>query len=433
MRLVDRIRAKTQNVFYGWWLVGVGFCLNAFGIGTFFYGFSAFFNPMITEFGWSRAAMSGVYSLSRLEGGIEGPLVGYLVDRFGSKRLMHIGIALSGVGFIAISLVNSIFSLYALFLILSVGYNLAYTHASGAVIAKWFVKKRSRAFSILTTGNGVGGAIFVPIIAYLIIHFGWRTATVILGVAAFCLPLPLSFLVRSTPEEMGLKPDGDAAPARPAAPANEAKEASLVEEEPQNEDFSVRQALKTRAFWTYAASMILRSCILSSIVIHQIPHLTDIGIPYQAASTVLGTMVLMSIPSRFIFGWLGDRFEKRLLMLLLCLLQAAGIFIFIHARTTQLLYLFVLIYGMGYGGLIPLTIAFRADLFGRKNYATIAGMTTSLTMIGTVLAPVLAGYLYDTTHSYSVAFYAFIVMIILSGILFTLIPRTAAEKARAAA
>jgi len=181
--------------------------------------------------------------------------------------------------------------------------------------------------------------------------------------------------------------------------------------------------MRTRAFWTYAASMVLRSCILSAIVVHQIPHLTDIGIPYRTASTVLGMMVLMSVPGRFVFGWLGDRFSKKLLLFLLCLLQGVGIFIFIHATTLPLLYLFVVVYGLGYGGVIPLTIALRADLFGRRNYATIAGISQALSMVGTVSAPIFAGYLYDVTQTYTLAFYIFMGMIILSGVLFLMIPR----------
>jgi OFA family oxalate/formate antiporter-like MFS transporter len=169
----------------------------------------------------------------------------------------------------------------------------------------------------------------------------------------------------------------------------------------------------------------LRSCILSAIVIHQIPHLTDIGIEYQTASNVLGFMVLLSIPGRFIFGWLGDRFNKRTLLFISCVLQGVGIFIFINASVLPLLYLFVVIYGLGYGGAIPLTVALRADLFGRAHYATIAGITMTLAMIGTVTAPLFAGYLYDTTHSYSLAFYIFTAMIILSGFCFLMIPRTA--------
>jgi len=369
--------------------------------------------------------MSGVFSLSRLEGGIEGPIAGWLTDKYGARRLLLIGVAIAGIGFIMLWMVNSPLSLYLIFgLVLSLGFNLGYTHATSAAVAKWFIKRRGRALSFLITGNGIGGAIFVPLIAWLIIQFGWRVATVIIGIATLAIPLPLSLIVRSTPEEMGLVPDGETAKQESPPSDNEYILASSDGSvSPEDVNFTVREAMRTRAFWVYAASMMLRSCILSAIVVHQIPHLTDIGIPYQTASSVLGLMVLVSVPGRFFFGWLGDRFNKKVLLFLLCLLQGAGIFIFINASTLPLLYLFVVVYGLGYGGVIPLTLALRADLFGRRNYATIAGITMFLSMIGTVAAPIFAGYLYDTTQSYSLAFYIFMVMICLSGILFLFIPR----------
>ena len=428
--IISRLRDRSERVFYGWRIVAAGFFINAFGVGTFFYGFSTFFNPLIAEFGWSRTVMSGVFSLSRLEGGIEGPIAGWLTDRYGARRMLLMGVAIAGVGFIVLRMVNSPLSLYLIFgLFLSLGFNLGYTHATGAAVAKWFIKKRGRAFSFLISGNGIGGAIFVPLIAWLIIQFGWRVSTVIIGVATLAIPLPLSLIVRSTPEEMGLVPDGQ--PTRYGASTSEedrSTQASVSDAVPEDVDFTVREAMRTRAFWVYVGSMMLRSCILSSIVVHQIPHLTDIGIPYQTASTVLGLMVLMSVPGRFIFGWLGDRYSKKVLLFLLCLLQGVGIFIFVNANTLQLLYLFVVVYGLGYGGVIPLAIALRADLFGRRNYATIAGITMAIATIGTVAAPILAGYLYDTTQSYSLAFYIFMVMIVLSGVFFLFIPRASKQR-----
>ncbi len=431
MEFISQLRARSKRIFYGWWIVAAGFLINAFGIGTFFYGFSTFFNPMIAEFGWSRTLMSGVFSLSRLEGGIEGPVAGWLIDKFGARKLLLIGVAIAGIGFIILRLVNSPLSLYLIFgLVLSMGYNVGYNNANLAAVAKWFIKKRGRALSTLITGNGIGGAIFVPLIAWLIIQFGWREATVIIGVATLVFPLPLALIVRSTPEEMGLAPDGESTRHENSSPETEDAPSKVSDSStlPEDVDFTVREALRTRSFWVYAAAMMLRSCILSAIVVHQIPHLTDIGISYQTASSVLGLMVLVSVPGRFFFGWLGDRFSKKMLLFLLCLLQSAGIFIFINAGNLTLLYLFVAVYGLGYGGAIPLTIALRADLFGRRNYATISGITMFLAMIGTVAAPVLAGYLYDTTQSYNLAFYIFTAMICLSGVLFLFIPRPSPPK-----
>jgi len=418
---IEQVKPRTKKLFYGWWIVAVGFLINAFGVGTFFYGFSTFFNPMIAEFGWSRTVMSGVFSLSRLEGGIEGPIAGWLTDKFGPRRMLIMGVAITAIGFILLSRVNDPVALYLIFgLVLSLGFNMGYVHATSAAVAKWFIKKRGRALSFLITGNGIGGAIFVPLIAWLIVQFGWQSAVILIGMATLLIPLPIAFLIRSKPEDMGLLPDGEVKEKKFSLTSGEDTSAYEIGEEI---NFTVREALKTRSFWVYAASMVLRSCILSAIVVHQIPHLTDIGIPYQTASSILGLMVLVSVPGRFIAGWLGDRFNKKVLLFLLCILQGIGIFIFINATNLALLYLFVVVYGLGYGGVIPLSLALRADLFGRKNYATIAGITMTLTMIGTVSAPILAGYLYDVSHSYSLAFYIFMVMIILSGICFLLIPR----------
>jgi len=422
--IIGKLRARSRNTFYGWRIVAAGFLINAFGVGTFFYGFSAFFNPLMTEFGWSRTLLSGVFSMSRMEGGIEGPIAGWLTDRFGARRMLFVGVLFTGVGFILLTMVNSPPSLYVLFLIIATGFNMGYVHATGAAVAKWFIKKRSRALSFLITGNGVGGAVFVPLIAWLITQYDWRTATIIIGVGTLLIPLPMSLFVRSNPEDMGLRPDGESMKsAGLTAGKLQTADAAQYDHESEEVSFSVREAIRTRAFWIYGGSMMLRACILSAIVVHQIPHLTDIGIPYQTASNVLGLMVLMSVPGRFIFGWLGDRFNKKKLLFLLCVLQGLGVYIFINASTLPLLYLFVVVYGLGYGGVIPLTFALRADLFGRKNYATISGLTMTISMIGTVSAPLFAGYLYDVSHSYSLAFYIFMVMIVLSGVCFLMIPR----------
>lgn len=420
----QKIKRKAGSLFYGWWIVWICFFINAFGVGTFFYGFSTFFNPMVKEFGWSRALMSGVYSLSRMEGGLEGPIAGWLIDRFGPRRVMMLGISLTGVGFILLSYVHSPLSLYLIFgLTLSLGYNLGYVNATGAAVAKWFIKKRSRAISILMVGNGIGGAIFVPLIAWLILALGWRNAAILLGLITLLFPLPLSMLIKGTPEEMGMRPDGEETNSGKGPASNPHIAISGADTEQREEDFTVKEALKTKAFWVYSFSMLLRACILSSIVVHQIPHLTDLGISFQSASTVLGMMVLVSVPGRFVFGTLGDRYSKKILLFFLCLLQAAGLLIFVQARTLSLLYLFVILYGTGYGGAIPLSVSFRADLFGRKHYATIAGLTMTITTIGTVAAPIVAGYLYDVTQSYRTAFYAMAVLIFLSGIGFLLVPK----------
>ena len=426
MNTIKELASRPKRVFYGWWVVAAGSFLYFLGIGSVFYGFSAFFNPMVAEFGWSRAVTSGAYSLSRLEGGIEGPIIGWLIDKFGARKLISIGVTLTGVGFMALSTVNSVLSLYLIFgLLVTMGFETGFFHATTTATANWFIKRRSRALSFITTGGGLGGAAIVPFLALMITNFGWRTASIVIGVLILVLGLPAAYIVRSRPEDKGLLPDGEAVIKR----AEVAPEAERVESEGQSQvnvtageiNFTVREAMKTGTFWTFVVAMMLRACILSAIVVHQIPHLVDVGISYEAAAGCLGTMILMSIPGRLIFGWLGDRFDMRYLLFATSVIQALGIWIFINITTIGMAYVFAAIYALGYGGAIPLTLAFRGRLFGRKAFATIGGITSALTSIAAVAAPVFAGYIFDVSGSYSVAFYTFLGLVSLSGLVFLLI------------
>ena len=413
-----KVRILGGKVFYGWWIVAACSLLAALGSGSVYYGFNTFFNPMITEFGWSRTVTSGAFSLSRLEGGIEGVLIGPLIDKFGARIIAIFGVIAAGLGFVALVLVNgNALSLYLIFgIFLSLGYNAFSQRATVAAAAKWFIKKRSRVLAFVTTGSGVGGAVMVPLLAWLIVQYGWRSAAVVIGIVVLTLGLPAAFALKNSPEEEGLLPDGGT--------ISEVAKTKLSESTDTNSkeiDFTAKAALKTSAFWIYTIGTVLRSCVQSAIVVHEIPYLVDMGIDYTASAGILGMMVLLSIPGRLIFGWLGDIFDKRLILFICCMLQAVGIWIFINATSIGMLYVFVVVFGLGYGGVVPLAHAIRGDLFGRKAFATIAGVNSVFTAIGTVVAPVVAGYLYDISHSYVIAFYSFMVMIAMAGFVFLLI------------
>ena len=436
MNAVKRLVSKRKGVFYGWWIVAAGTSLYFLGIGSVFYGFSAFFTPMVAEFGWSRAVTSGAYSLSRLEGGVEGPIIGWLIDKFGARKLIFIGVSLTGVGFMVLSRVNSALSLYLIFgLLVTMGFETGFFHATTTATANWFIKKRSRALSFITAGGGFGGAVLVPFLALMITNFGWRWASIVMGIVVLVVGLPLAYVIRSRPEDKGLLPDGEAVVPIPEAAAEAAPIDPDGQALPQTVDpeinFTVREAMKTGTFWTFVTAMMLRACILSAIVVHQIPHLVDVGISYEAAAGCLGTMILLSVPGRLLFGWLGDRFDNRYLLFVTSAIQAVGILIFIQVNTVWMAYLFAVIYALGYGGAIPLTLNFRGRLFGRKAFATLGGMTSALTAVAAVAAPVFAGYVFDVSGSYKVAFYTFLGMVALSGVIFLLIryPKTPARLA----
>ena len=401
---------KTKGIFYGYWILIGAFLLHALDSGLYFYGFSVFYTPIRLEYAWSAAAVAGAISFSRLEGGIEGPFVGYLIERFGARKILGLGVLLTGLGYVLMIYVNSVWSLYLVYGgVLSIGYNMGFTHSLSTLINNWFIKKRARAMSLYALAAGIGGAVFVPLLSKSIQLYGWRMTAIFSGSAFWIIGLPAVMVFRNFPEDMGLLPDGET----PIEQSN-IKDAS-VELEPE---LSTRDALKSVTFRRLLLAESLRTFLLGSIVLHQIPHLLSIGIDEVTAAGILGLMISISIPGRLIFGFLGDYFEKRKLIAATMIIQGIAVLIFALASNIIHVYAFVIIYGLTYGGCIPLLMAFRGDIFGRKKFAQMSGIMSPFRMIGNVVGPVFAGFLFDVTGNYRIAFIVFTCLAVMSGISF---------------
>ncbi|OGO06142.1 MAG: hypothetical protein A2Y60_00605 [Chloroflexi bacterium RBG_13_54_9] len=394
---------KRAKIFYGWWVV-IGASIISGIAAINFYGFSVFIPPLLKMFGWSRAQISLAASISRLEGGIEGPIVGWLIDKIGARVMAISGLIVAGLGFIWFSRVNSLLSYYLIYgVFLSIGFQVGFSHATYAVAAKWFIKKRSRAMSAIAVGVGVGGMIMPPILGWLIENYGWRNAAIFSGVALMAIGLPAAMVMRPTPEKYGLLPDGELH----EEPKGQNGKATVIVKTAEV-NLTVKEALKSANFWILIIGQVIGSVTGSVVHMHQTVHLTDMGIPYRAAATALGFMVGASIPGRIVGGWLGDIFDKRRLLLLFCIGECIGVYILSIANTLPLVYLFVIIYGFSFGVSIPLRTSLRGDLFGRTNFATIQGIMSPIMMPFGVIGPVFAGWVYDYFGSYQIAFYAWI-------------------------
>jgi MFS family permease len=407
-----------KGIFYGYWVLLACTFLHAMGAGEFYYGFSVFYTPIILEFGWSSAITSGAFSLSRLEGGLEGPIVGWLVNKYGSRKLMFVGVILTALGFFAMTIVDNVLLLYLVYGgLLSIGYNTGFMHSMMAIVTQWFIRKRGRAMSIYTLASGIGGAFIVPILASSVAGLGWRMTAVLCGVSYLVFGLPLSYVVRNKPEDMGLLPDG-IVDNQGSKWTKKALELPVIVQEV---DYPARVALRTRTFWTLTLGESFRSFLLGSVVLHQIPYLVSIGVPENTAATILSLMITLSIPGRLVFGSMGDFWSKRKLLVLAMALQALGIYIFSQANRVAHAYLFVVVYGIAYGGAIPLLHTFRGELFGRNSFATISGLMAPFRMIGSVVGPIFAGYIYDVYGDYRLAFYVFTILAFLSSITFSFV------------
>lgn len=415
---------RLPRIFYGWWIVVAGTFAQFLTGGVYLYGFSAFILPLEREFGWSRAALSGVASLSRLEGGLIGPLGGYLVDRFGPRVNVLGGVVLMGGGLILLAQVQSLLAFYLVFILLvAMGASVGIQTAMPTTIANWFIRKRSRAMGILYAGVGLGGAV-VPVLAWLITQYGWRAALVVTGVVVLAVFVPLAFVFRHRPEQYGLRPDGEEAEGavRPGESPRSRVQAREV-------DVTPGQALRMPAFWLLCVGFALRTTASHGVPLHLIPHLVGQGFTAEAAALVLGGMGVFSVVGRLGFAWMGDFWDKRYVLLVSTTVMSVGL-VFLNLPTTwTTVALFLLIYSPGYGGAPPLLRAILGEYFGRRYYGTISGLFSMIAHVGTVAGPLFAGYVYDVAKSYTFAFYAFAAANLLGGVLILLArkPRLSGE------
>ena len=361
---------RYKNMYFGWKTVLAGAIISCWGYGCWYYGISALFTPLLAEYGWTRAQLSLAFSMRSIEGGLEGPFGGMLIDKYGERKVTIISTVIASIGLISILFVKDIWQFILVWgFIVSLGFNLGLYDTVNSAVAKWFVRKRGKALSFVTLGGGLGGPIIVPIMAWFIINYGWRSALIFVAISMLiiCLPLAWFWMKDGPPEDYGLLPDGDIVIARKSE--TDVADDYIVEEY----NFTPQEALRTRSFWMVLGAFVLSGGITAMITLHQIPYLQDIGIDTMAAAGVLGLMATMSLPGRVVFAWLSDKLGERKTLMISYAMKTIALLIFITARGLPQILIFVIIYGIGYGGAIPVQTSLRASYFGRKAYATITG------------------------------------------------------------
>ncbi len=408
------VTRKQPRIFYGWWIVLTAAALNTYAGGVWFYGFSAFFKPIVDEFGWTYAVTSLAFSLYQLESGVLAPVVGYLVDRLGPRKLVFFGTTVVGFGLILLSRVDSLLTFYGTFLLISIGFGAGAYLPGLTAIANWFVRKRGTAMGFLLAGYGASG-LLVPGLVWLISMYGWRQTLFFLGIGMWIMGLPAGLIIRHRPEPYGYLPDGDSPPPQTGESSGRSGEEAqtIKSQRPPVEGLSAREAMRTPAFWFLSIGVSLAMMGTSGLVVHEIPYLGSVGIPAQTAALAITAMTSLSIVGRLSFGWLGDRFERRFLLMGAYGLQLIGMLFFAFVTEAGHLIPFLLIFGPAYGGAISLRPAILADYFGIRSYATIQGFSQLVMMWPGLAGPVLAGWMYDTMGSYRLAFIIFAVVTLL--------------------
>jgi len=402
-----------MKIFYGWRMVAAGSGIQFLQSALLHQAFGAYFAVLAEELGWSKTALSGAAALQPMEAAVLGPVLGWIVDRFGPQGMIRAGIVTFGVGFMILSQIDSLAGFYFAFVVIALGSSLCGFFPINVAIILWFEKFRARALSALSLGLAFGG-IVVPAVAWSMQSFGWRTTAFASGALAMLVGWPLARVFRRRPEDVGETVDG-----LPAAAANEQRSVAREQRE-----FSAREALRTSAFWLLSCGHGFALLIVYAVNVHAIAHMKE-GLGYSVAQAALViTLMTVSQVGGVLVGWtIGDRFEKRFIAAGCMLMHAAGLFMLTFAAGPAMLVAFAVLHGGAWGLRGPFMQAIRADYFGRRSIGMILGLSSLIIVIGQIGGPMVAGVLADMTGNYRAGFTVLAVLAGLGSLFFLLARR----------
>jgi MFS family permease len=381
---------QRSRLFYGYNIVFACFLIQGIGIGTFI-AFGVFFKPLLSEFGWSRATVSGASSLCYLLMGILGVFAGIVNDRFGPRILMAVTAFFFGAGFLLLSKIREAWQLY-LFFGMIVGIGLSPIDVIPMTLtARWFVRKRGIMTGLVKVGSGAGQMGMSLLAGLLVLYYGWRHASVFIGLIVAIVLGGAGLLLRRDPGQMGQMPDGGELPLEGAAAGGEP-------------GLSLREAARTATFWQFCTMNFLVISCLITIMVHVVAHGSDMGLNPLKAAGLLSTIGGMSIAGRLLTGFAIDRIGNRKTMILCFILLISGFLWLQAAGKVWMLYFFAVLYGIAHGSYFTLISPVVAELFGIASHGTILGIVFLSGSIGGALGPVAAGYAFDTVRSYRPVF-----------------------------
>ncbi|MSQ31275.1 MAG: MFS transporter [Dehalococcoidia bacterium] len=398
--------------FYGWVILGVGFTAQLiFGISH--QAFQTYLVPLGAEFGWSRATLAGPRALTQAETALLGPANGWAVDRFGPRMVFSAGVFMLGLGMVLFGQVTEVWQYYAVNVLLGIGSSFAGLLVVSTALNNWFRRKRTMAIAVATVGYSLAGVLAIPAIVFIQAEFGWRAAATISGLVIWAVGLPAAYFLRSRPEDMGMLPDGDAPGGGEGAPASGA--ASRGGD--GRVDFSLGEAMRTQTFWYIAVSNGVTALIMSAVQVHLFLHLEQgVGLSRRDAALAFGFLSFVNIGGRLVGGYLGDRYDKRLLLSWGALGTAASLVLLAVATSMVPVLVFGAIYGFAWGMRTPIANSQTGDYFGRAAFGRLMGTQQLISSPLGIAAPVIAAIVADRQGSYFEVFIALAVTSALASI-----------------
>lgn len=386
-------------------IIATGF-LSLFSlVGIMFYGLPFFYDFWVNDFGWSRATITSGNAIGKI---IVGPLFGFvagwIIDRFGPRRLMLSGIVMGGIALIGLSWMTSLWQFYLFYLFNALGYMCGGPLPNQVLIARWFDKARGKAMGIAYIGIGVGGMLVPQIARALTENFGWHKALMILGFLMIAIAFPMAWFVKENPDQ----------------------KVEAAKNEPKTHITPILRS------WPFYLLVIGSMCSIGAVAgtVQNLKLFFSIDLKYtqSVAANVLSIILGASIIGRLLMGWLADRWQKKHVMILIYSLVALAIPLLYFAHIPGVIYLFAFLFGVALGGDYMIIPLMAAELFGLKVMGRIMGLVITADGVAEALAPMLAAWLRDKSGSYANGFAALIVLAIIGTIAVSLLPRKSAQS-----
>jgi MFS family permease len=377
--------------FYGYNIVAAGFTIQAVCIGAMF-AYGVFFKELQTEFGWSRATISGASSLAFFIMGAFGILAGRLNDRIGPRVLIVASAGFLGLGYLLMSRMQAPWQLYLLYGVMAgIGFS---THdiITLSTVARWFVKRRGLMSGIVKVGTGSGQLLGPMIATMLLALFGWRNSNLIIGAVILVALVAVAQLMRRDPQGMGLLPDGGSDASSGTA--------SVV----ADQGFSLKEAVLMKQFWTLCVTEFAVLCCLLTVIVHIVPYARDLGLSPTIAAGVLSTIGGVSILGRIVMGTANDRIGGKHSLIICLIVLFCGFIVLQLAAEAWMLFLFAAIYGFAHGGFFTVVSPMVAELFGTDSHGLLFGIVLFSGTLGGAVGPLMAGRTFDLTGSYQAVF-----------------------------
>ena len=429
-----------RNMFYGWWIAIISASVDSLKHGTFNKGFTSYIIPLRNELGIGVAAISFAEMLGRMEGGLQGPLMGWATDRFGPRVILMFGGITSGLGFILLSFTQNYLYFICVFVgLLSLGFRAGYNNATMPAINQWFRRNRGLAMGLAGMGTAIGGTAIAPLMGFLVLSAGWRPAAFISGVIIIAVVIPMSFLIRRDPESMGLRPDGD------SIPDDEVDIAEILGGEDEDghgdrhgaailhagePDFMASEAMRTPTYWMLVLAVGMRNTVHSGTTFLMVPlavwFLMGSGRTEDASQPIavgfIGVMSFSLLLMTPIVGWLGDRWSKNKLSSA-CMIGGALSLLMLVQDTGNIWQLVAFVVLLAFSETAnPLAWAIMGDYFGRRSYATLRGWQHLPDQLMSMSTPVWMGLIFEHTGSFKWALIPLVIIYCLSAVFYWIIP-----------